>query len=43
MLGFHQCRWGYNNIDDIYEVVKGYKDAEIPCKCCVCFDHGNQS
>lgn len=32
MLGFHQCRWGYDTIDNIYEVVKGYKDAEIPCE-----------
>lgn len=29
-LGFHQCRWGYHNTSDLRNVVKGYKDANIP-------------
>lgn len=29
-LGYHQCRWGYNNISALEDVVKGYKDANIP-------------
>ena len=29
-FGFHQCRWGYNNISALENVVKKYKDANIP-------------
>lgn len=29
-LGFHQCRWGYDNIDDLKDVVESYKKANIP-------------
>ena len=29
-LGFHQCRYGYKNIDEAIDVVRGYKEAEIP-------------
>lgn len=29
-LGFHQCRWGYENEKDIREVVDGYAKRRIP-------------
>jgi alpha-glucosidase len=29
-LGFHQCRWGYNNWTQLQSIVNGYRDAEIP-------------
>lgn len=29
-LGFHQCRWGYNNWTELQDVVNGYRDAEVP-------------
>ncbi|PRP74424.1 putative alpha-glucosidase [Planoprotostelium fungivorum] len=29
-LGFHNCRWGYKDLAEVKEVVKGYKDADIP-------------
>ncbi|WPG98450.1 Hypothetical protein R9X50_00124000 [Acrodontium crateriforme] len=29
-FGFHQCRWGYQNISVMQSIVKGYKDANIP-------------
>lgn len=32
-LGAHQCRWGYNNIWKVREVISGYKEAKIPLDC----------
>ncbi len=29
-LGFHQCRWGYENVSVLHDVVDGYRDADIP-------------
>jgi alpha-glucosidase (family GH31 glycosyl hydrolase) len=29
-LGFHNCRWGYENIDYVEEVVANYSAAKIP-------------
>lgn len=29
-LGFHLCRWGYKNISETMDSVKGMKDANIP-------------
>lgn len=29
-FGFHQCRWGYENISVMNDVLQGYKDANIP-------------
>nr|POF15174.1 alpha-glucosidase [Quercus suber] len=29
-FGFHQCRWGYENISVVSDVVQQYKDANIP-------------
>jgi alpha-glucosidase (family GH31 glycosyl hydrolase) len=29
-LGWHQCRWGYNNTDDVENVVKSYRKNNIP-------------
>ena len=30
MLGWHHCRYGYKNIDDVETVVRRYKEADIP-------------
>jgi alpha-glucosidase len=32
MLGWHHCRYGYEDIDHVETVVKGYKDSNIPRK-----------
>eukprot|EP00197_Chlamydomonas_leiostraca_P010624 CAMPEP_0202870766 /NCGR_PEP_ID=MMETSP1391-20130828/16729_1 /ASSEMBLY_ACC=CAM_ASM_000867 /TAXON_ID=1034604 /ORGANISM="Chlamydomonas leiostraca, Strain SAG 11-49" /LENGTH=1290 /DNA_ID=CAMNT_0049551399 /DNA_START=24 /DNA_END=3896 /DNA_ORIENTATION=- len=29
-LGFHQCRWGYKDVDELMSVVDGYQQASIP-------------
>jgi len=29
-LGFNQCRWGYQNLDEVKEVVRRYKESNIP-------------
>jgi alpha-glucosidase (family GH31 glycosyl hydrolase) len=29
-LGFHQCRWGYANVDDVTTVVKKHREHGIP-------------
>jgi alpha-glucosidase len=30
VFGYHQSRWGYKNVEDIREVVKGFKDHDLP-------------
>jgi alpha-glucosidase len=30
VFGYHQCRWGYHNEGEIREVVKGFKDNNLP-------------
>lgn len=32
-FGFHQSRWGYENISVIQDVVDGYRQANIPLEC----------
>jgi alpha-glucosidase (family GH31 glycosyl hydrolase) len=29
-LGFHQCKWGYNSLGALQEVVAGYQQAAVP-------------
>ena len=29
-LGFHHCRYGFKNIEEVRSVWQGYRDAEIP-------------
>ena len=29
-LGFHQCRWGYATIEKVAEVVRKYRESNIP-------------
>lgn len=29
-LGWNQCRWGYDTLDKLKNVVKGYDDNKIP-------------
>ena len=29
-LGFHLCRWGYRNISETMDAVRGMRDANIP-------------
>lgn len=28
-LGFHQCRYGYNTLHDLKDVVDGYKNSKV--------------
>lgn len=32
MLGWHHCRYGYKDIDEVEWVIDGYKKANIPRK-----------
>jgi len=29
-LGWHQCKWGYNNLNEVKEVVRRYRESNIP-------------
>jgi len=29
-MGFHQCRWGYQNLDEVKKVVAGYDSNDLP-------------
>lgn len=35
-LGFHQCRWGYNNWSDLADVVANFEKFEIPLEYIWC-------
>lgn len=34
-LGFHQCRWGYPNLQAVKEVVGNFTEAEVRMGMCV--------
>lgn len=29
-LGWHQCKWGYRNTEELEDVVKAYEDNNLP-------------
>jgi alpha-glucosidase len=30
VLGYHQCRWGYKSAEDVRNVIKGFKEHDLP-------------